>query len=511
MAVVDNQRVAKNTVILYIRTIFVMIISLYTSRIILKALGVGDFGIYQVVGGLVSIFSLISSSLSAAISRYITYEIGSGDHERLKAIFNTSVKIQYLLALIVLIVGEIISIWFIENEMKIPVDKISAARWVLQFSIITFCANIITVPYNACIIAHERMSAFAYLSILEVILKLIVAFMILSITSDRLIFYAGSVALISIVLRLIYYRYCKSKFVECREHGKFDISLFKEMLGFSGWNFLSGSPAILNTQGVTMLINVYFGLAFNTARGLASQVEAAVMQFVGNFTMAINPQITKSYASKQLDDMYILVCRGAKFSSFAMFIMMIPLILEIRPILSLWLGDYPSYTADFARLALIMGFLDCMGSSGYTACMATGKLKKYSLIIAPIGICEFIFSWIAFKCGAPAISTYLIYIVVKLITNIARMFLMKEMIGLSIMMYVKKVYIPVTYVLLLSFASSWLIYCNSKDTFWGISLTILLSVVLTFFFSYFVGMSNNEKHFIYNSIRAKLLKMNKQI
>lgn len=504
MAVVNNQRIAKNTIILYIRTIFVMIISLYTSRIILKALGVDDYGIYQVVGGLVSIFSLISSSLSTAISRYITYEIGSGNRDRLVTIFNTSVKIQYILALIVLIVGEIISIWFIENEMKIPADKISAARWVLQFSILTFCANIITIPYNACIIAHERMSAFAYLSILEVVLKLAVALILLSVAFDRLIFFAASMATISIILRIIYYRYCKSNFEECRGHGKFDISLFKEMLGFSSWNFLSSSPFILNTQGVTMLINVYFGLAFNTARGLASQVEGAVMQFVGNFTMAVNPQITKSYASRQMDDMYLLVCRGAKFSSYAMFIMMIPLILEMRPILDLWLGNYPSYTVDFARLALIMGFLDCMGSSGYTACMATGKLKKYALIIAPIGISEFVLTWIAFKCGAPAISTYIIYVFVKLATNIARMILMKEMIGLPIPMYLRKVYAPISCVLFLSFTSSWLIYYYSDNTILGISFTILLSVLLTIFISYFVGMSKREKQFIDNKIKDKL-------
>lgn len=494
--IVDNKRIVKNTALLYARTLFVMAVSLYTSRVVLRVLGVDDYAIYQVVGGMVAMFSVFSGSLSVSISRYITYEIGTGNLVRLRSIFSTSLRIQYTMAIIVVIVGEILSIWFVEYKMTVPLERLSATRWVLQFSLLTFCVNLINVPYNACIIAHEKMKAFAYIGIIEVILKLCVCFLILIIPFDRLVIYACLLALISIIIRIIYIRYCHRNFEECSGKASFNNELFKELLSFSGWSFFSNSASILNLQGVTMLINVYFGLVYNAARGLATQVESAVMQFVGNFTTAINPQITKSYAAGEKEEMYKLVCRGSKFSCFAMFFMVIPLILEMEPVLKVWLEEVPQHTVIFAQLSLVMGVLDCMGSSGYTACMATGNLRTYALVITPIGYMEFVFTWVLFRLGAPAVSTYILFIGVKSMVNVARMFLLKKMTGLPVPMYIRNVFMPIISVAVLASLPPLMVNCFFNESFVRIILTGLTSFVSIGIVVYMVGMSSIERNMI---------------
>ena len=326
--VINNQRIAKNTFLLYLRTIFVLAVSLYTSRLVLKVLGVDDYGIYQVVGGMVTMFGILSNALSAAISRFITFELGSGNVERLKRLFSTSVVVQYVLAGIVFIIAEVVAIWFMETEMQLPKGREFAAKCVLHCSLFTFCVNLISIPYNACIIAHEHMKAFAYMSVVDVVLKLIACLGVMYTPIDKLISYSIFLAVISISIRILYRFYCKKHFEETRGSIAFDWSMFKEMLGFSGWSFLTNANGILNTQGVNMLINVFFGVTVNASRGISSQVESAVLQFVNNFTMAVNPQIIKSYATGDMQGLYTLVCRGAKFAYFAMFIMVLPLVCE---------------------------------------------------------------------------------------------------------------------------------------------------------------------------------------
>lgn len=502
---VNNKRIAKNTLVLYVRTLLVMVVSLYTSRIVLDVLGVDNYAIYQVVGGLVAMFSVISGSLSASISRYITFEIGTGNLAKLRNIFATSLKIQYALVVIVLIVGEIFSLWFVEYKMTVPAEKLNVTRWVLQFSLLTFCINLISVPYNACIIAHEKMKAFAYISIIEVFLKLGICFLLYAIPYDRLFYYAALLTVLSIGIRILYARYCYRNFEECKGKAQFDKTLFKEMLSFSGWSFFSNSASILNLQGVTMLMNVYFGLVYNAARGLATQVESAVYQFVGNFTTAINPQITKNYAAGKLEEMYKLVCRGSKYSCFAMFVMIVPLIFEMEPVLHIWLGDVPPHTVIFAQLSLVMGVFDCMGSSGFTACMATGKLKTYALVITPIGFCEFIFTWILFFLGAPAVSTYILFIFVKFAVNVARMFLLKKMTGLPIRMYLKDVFAPIFGVAALSIILPAVVVLSLDSSFFRIILTGIVSILSVMTFTYLIGMTKGERNVITQKVLTRFI------
>ena len=502
----NNKRIAKNTIVLYIRTLFVMLISLYTSRVILEVLGVEDYGIYQVVGGVVAMFSVISSSLSSAVSRFLTFEIGHGDKDKLKKIFSTSITIQLVIAVIIFILSEVIGIWFMETKMQIPPDRLNAAKWVFHCSVFTFCINLLSVPYNACIIAHERMTAFAYISIFEVVCKLAICYLLIISPFDKLICYAILMMLLSFVIRIIYNVYCNRHFEESGIKLCFDKSIFKEMLGFSWWNFFNSTAYILNNQGVNMLINIYFGVVVNAARGIALQVENAVLNFVNNFTTAINPQITKSYASGDLTNMHNLVCRGAKFSYFSMLLLALPIIIEAEQILNMWLVDIPDYAVIFVQLSLIMGMCDSIGKSGYTACMATGKLRKYSIIITSIGILEFPLAWVLFAMGGSPEYAYYTYIAVKATVLIARMFLLENMVKLKVSMYMRNVFLPIILTTIVALILPIIAYTYMESGIQRFIIVTLLSVVSVSLSTIYIGMTSGERKSIVNGIIKKFRK-----
>ena len=343
----NNKRIAKNTLLLYFRMLLLMVVSLYTSRVVLNALGVEDFGIYNVVGGVVAMFTVISGSLSAAISRFITFELGKGDGEGLKNTFSAAVTIQLLLSLVIVLLIESVGVWFLNAKMTIPADRLAAANWVLQFSIVTFVINLVSVPYNATIIAHERMSAFAYISIFEAVGKLAVAFLITVSPIDRLVFYAVLMCAVAVSVRLMYGRYCKRHFTECTYRFRWDKELLRRMSGFAGWNFIGAASAVLRDQGGNIVINLFAGPAVNAARGISVQVNNAVTGFVQNFMTALNPQITKSYASGDRDYMMTLIYQGARLSFYMLLLLSLPVLVNTHYILGLWLKTVPGHTVLF--------------------------------------------------------------------------------------------------------------------------------------------------------------------
>ena len=435
----NDKRIAKNTIYLYFRTSIILLVNLYMSRVILDNLGITDYGVYNAVGGVIAMFSVVSGALSSSISRFITFELGKGNSQRLHNIFSSSLIIQVCIAFLIILISEPIGIWFLNNHMNIPPDRIIAANWVLQCSLITFCINLIAVPYNACIIAHERMSAFAYISVLEAILKLLVAFILPVILFDKLIIYAILLVAVALIVRGAYSIYCKRNFDECHYKFIYDKKLLKEMTGFAGWNFLTNTAYIFNTQGVNILINLYFGVALNAARGIATQVEGAVMQFVNNFTMALNPQITKSYAQGNKQEMFSLVCLGSKFSCFLMMFFAIPLIFEADYILSLWLKNVPLHTVTFVQLSVIAAIIDKMGITCTTACLATGKAKDYTIWISIVGSLMFFLTWICFFAGFAPESAYISYMITYVLVNAARLIMMKKLHSFPISMFIKEV------------------------------------------------------------------------
>ncbi|MCI9285906.1 MAG: lipopolysaccharide biosynthesis protein, partial [Muribaculaceae bacterium] len=366
-ASVKNKRIAKNTLLLYVRTFFTMCVSLFTSRLTLEALGVDNFGIYNVVGGLVGMFSIISGSITGSISRYLTYGIGKGDIEKLKVLFSTSVNVLLILSGIIILLGETIGIWFLTHKLNIPENQMYAAHWVLQCSLLAFVLGLISIPYNAAIVAHEKMNVFAYMTILDVLFRLGIVYTLFVTPFDRLITYSVFLVCVGLIMRLIYGIYCTRHFAECHYERVFDKGIFKDMSSFAGWTFLGNTSYLLNTQGVNMIINVFFGVALNAARGIVTQVEGAVMTLVNNFTTAFTPQITKSYAEGNMSYVHSLVCRGTKFSIFLLLFIIVPLIIEAPVVLSLWLKEVPPYTATFLRLSLCCNALLLMGNASLTA------------------------------------------------------------------------------------------------------------------------------------------------
>ena len=502
----NNKRIAKNTLMLYFRMILLMLISLYTSRVNLNALGVEDYGIYNVVGGVVAMFSLISGRLSSAISRFITFELGRGDHQRLKDIFSASVTIQLVLSLLIIVLLETIGLWFLNTHLVIPAERLKAANWVFQFSVLTFVINLISVPYNACIIAHEKMSAFAYISILEAAGKLAVALLIVHSPIDRLIFFAAMLCGIAVLLRLVYGWYCTHHFSECHYHPRWDGQLLRQMFSFAGWNFIAGSAGLINNTGVNVMMNLFFGVTVNAARGVATQVNAHVYQFVTNFTMALNPQITKSYAQGDFTYMHSLVCRGAKFSYFLILIFLIPICLEAHQILHLWLGIVPDYAVPFVQLTLMCTAINVLSSTIITSIHATGNIRRFMIIVGAVEITNFPLVYIAFRLGASPLVAYYIYIVIYFILMFLRFYLTKDLIHMKASLFIKGVYLKALIVTLLAaILPVALRLAMTEETLLRFLLVCLVSFASSFAIIYYVGLEAEERGMIMRMIRKKIL------
>lgn len=508
----NNKRIAKNTAMLYFRMLFTMAVTLYTSRIILNTLGVEDYGIYNVIGGFVSMFAVLSGSLSTSISRYLTFELGKNNLDKLKGIFSTGLTIQSSMAIIVLVVGEIIGLWFLNNKMTIPPERIYAANWVLHFCLFSFCINLLTVPFNAVIIAHERMEAFAYLSIFEVSLKLIIVYLLAISPVDKLISYVSLLLCVHVIMCTIYSVYCNKKFEECRLQLNCDKYLLKEMSSFAGWNFFGSAAYIFNNQGVNMLMNVFFGVTVNASRGIAAQVDAAVRQFINSFTTAVNPQITKSYASGDFDYMHMLICRSSKFSAFLMLFFAIPIILEAQEILTIWLGIVPEYASIFLQLTIINTFFDCVFSNAlYTSMMATGKIKKYQIVITICGFIVFPITWLLFKIGSPPQTAYIVYGIVYLNLIFVRLYLLKDLIRLKPIVFITRVILPFIPVMIASLILPLVVVYYMNAGVVRLLIVCFISSVSTALIEYSIGLSVHERAFFKrkftNVILAKINKI----
>lgn len=498
----NNKRIAKNTLLLYVRMLFMMAVSLYTSRVILHTLGVEDFGIYNVVGGVVAMFSVISGSLSSAISRFITYELGKGDKEKLIRIFSSSVTIQIALGLIIGILAESVGIWFLNTQMTIPVSRMYAANWVFQLSILTFIINLISVPYNAAIIAHERMSAFAYISILEVISKLIIVYLLWISPIDKLIFYAILMTTVALIIRFVYGYYCKRHFEECIYHFVFDKELLKKMFGFAGWNFIGAASAVLRDQGGNIVINLFCGPTVNAARGVAYQVNNAISGFVSNFMMALNPQITKSYASGDRAYMMTLIYQGARLSFYILLLFSLPVIINVHYILSLWLNIVPEHTTSFVQLVLIFAMSESISNPLITAMLATGNIRNYQIVVGGLQMMNLPISYFLLRNGCIPEAVLIVAICISQCCLAARLYMLRGMIGLSVREYIGKVYVNVLVVTILSAIIPFVLSFCLKETFVNFFIICVIAILCTFTVMYFVGCNKKERQFILSKIIA---------
>ncbi len=506
----NNKRIAKNTLLLYIRMLFMMVVSLYTSRVVLNALGVEDFGIYNVVGGVVAMFSMLSGSLSAAITRFITYELGTGNKENLKKIFSSSVTIQIGLAVLIILLAEAIGVWFLNVKMNIPDSRMVAANWVFQFSILTFAINLISVPYNASIIAHERMSAFAYISILEATGKLAIAFLIVISPIDKLIFYAILMCAVALIVRFAYGAYCKKHFEECTYHFIFDKDLLKRMFGFAGWNFIGASSAVLRDQGGNVVINLFCGPTVNTARGIAFQVNNAISGFVTNFMTALNPQITKSYASGDRDYMMTLIYQGARLSFYMLLLLSLPVLVNTHYILSLWLKIVPDHAVLFVQLVLIFAMSESISNPLITAMLATGKIRNYQLIVGGLQLMNLPVSYVLLRMGVFPEIVIVVAIAISQCCLSARLLMLRGMIGLSVRKYLKKVYINVLIVTVIAAILPFWLTNVLTESFMNFILLSLATLICTGVTIYYVGCNKAERQFVLNKLYTLRNKLNKR-
>lgn len=509
----NNRRIAKNTLMLYFRTMLMMCITLYTSRVVLSTLGIEDFGLYNVVGGVVIMFQMLSSSLSTAISRFITYELGKNYQtdessieadQRLNTIFTTAVNIQILIGFVLVVVTEVLGVWILENYLNIPSGRMDAANWVLQCSIITFFINLISVPYNATIIAHERMSAYACISILEAVLKLLIVYMLYVSPWDKLKSYAVLLLVVSIIVRFIYSAYCSRNFVEARYRFVLDRKQFRQMISFASWNFLGSVCGTLNTQGVNMLMNIYFGVTMNAARGIAVQVETAVSTFASNFTMALNPQITKNYASGNVWEMIKLVERGTKYSFFIMYLFVVPITIETEMLLKIWLGEIPDHTVIFVRFSIFATLINMMANSVITAIQATGNIKRYVLEVNFVSAFVFPLTLLAYYYGLNVCMAYVILIFIRLCLHIIRLLNMRKLVDFSMRNFICEVWGRSIVVAVTSFVIPILLYMNMVQNVMSFFIIVAVSLLSTSLCIWVFGMNRQERNFISEQITRKV-------
>lgn len=450
---VNNKRIAKNTLFLYIRMMIQLLIGLYTSRVILHALGITDFGIYNVIGGVVAIFSFISGSMNTATNRYLAFELGSKNFNRIKMrqVFCTALVIHFIIVFIFLLLSEIVGIYYINNLMVLPVDKINTSLWLLQFSLVTCMVQIISVPYNAAIVAHERMGAFAYIAILEAVLQLSIALYIDNLYHvDRLLFYGLLIMLAQIIIRIIYGYYCARHFEETKGKWSFDRELSKEITKFAFW-IMNGSLAVVGyTQGLNLLLNYFFGPAVNAARGLAVTIQTKMMAFCANFQTAVTPQIIKNYSDGRLDYMHSLIYHSSIYSYYLVLLLSLPIIIETKSFLSIWLIDVPEYTVEFVRLSLCVGLIESLRSPLNSSIHATGNIKRFQLIEGTANLLIFPLSWFSLYLGGSPVAVFIVQLLMFIFIQGIRVKLVCPVIGMRINYYVRQVVWPIMKVTLIS-------------------------------------------------------------
>jgi O-antigen/teichoic acid export membrane protein len=477
-----------------------MVVSLYTSRVLLNALGVSDFGTYNVVGGLVAMFSLISSSLSGSVSRFITYELGKGgDPQNVRRIFSTSLLIHIGLAVVVILAMETIGVWFLNAKMVIEPERLGAANWVFQGSMVSFVFGILGIPYNATIIAHEKMSAFSYITILQVVLNLFNVIFIAYAPGnfDRLICYALLTVGVSVLIQLVYMVYCRRKFEECYSLKLiWDNSIWKEIAGFSLWNFIGGVASRLKWDGVNLLLNLFFGTVVNAARGISSSVNNAVFAFAGNFMTAMTPQITKSYAAGDKEYMFSLVNKGSRFCYYILLILILPIMCETNFILTIWLKHFPEHTINFTRLALILSLCDILSEPLIKAQLATGKVKYYQLTVGLFLMLNLPVSYLFLKFGFTPEIVFVVAIAISVISLYLRLLFFKHYTGMYISVFLTNVFFKVLAVSLLSAIIPVFICYFMQDSWARLLLVLLVSVICSCVTTFYVGCSKQEREFI---------------
>ena len=500
----NNKRIAKNTIMLYIRMFISMVVGLYTSRVVLATLGVEDYGIYGVVGGVVGMMGFLNASMSGATSRFLTFELGKGDKDRLAKTFSSALIVHIAIAIIVFILAETVGLWFLCNKLNIPEGRMEAAHWVYQFSILATMLSITQVPYNATIIAHEKMDVYAYMEILNVSLKLLIVYLLCIGNFDKLILYASLMLAVSILIMMVYRIYAIRHFPEAHFHWIWDKTYLRPLLSFSGWDLYGNACVIARQQGTNFLINIFYGVVFNAASGIATTVQGTISGLAFNIILAFRPQIIKQYAKGNVEDMSKLVGNAVCFTTILFGCMSIPLLLETHYIMKAWLGVIPEKSEIFCQILLIASFLGLLNNIWNTCIHATGKIKEISIFSGTFFLISLPIIYVVFQFKAPVESAYLVFILSIVFVNVSNLLIIKKKIPKLKLNFVFLNYIKVIIVLMASYYITSLFKAQMQETFIRLLVDCFICWIIIFASSFIFILNKKQKKSIISKICPKL-------
>jgi len=508
MPPINKSRIAKNTALLYFRMLLTMMITLYTTRVVLQVLGAEDYGTYGAVAAVVLMFGFLSGTMATAAQRFFAIELGVENHSKLKQIFSINVLIFIGLALIIFFLAETAGLWFFRVKMDIPPHRMEAAAWVYQFAIFSFMVRIITTPYLAIITAREQMQVYAYLSIFEVVFKLGIVFLLIYFPSaDKLILYAILLFIVEILISAAYILYGTLKFPECKVKYYWNKTMFNEVFGFAGWNVIGALAMAIRSQGITMLLNTFFGVLVIAARSIAFQIYSALNLFAFNFFTAVRPQIIKSYSADNEDksgEMMKLVFQSSKFCYYLLLVLSIPILIETKSILHIWLKEVPEYTLIFTRLIIINSILESLANPFLASIQATGKIKMYQIITGSIVLMNLPVSYLFLKFGAPPQSTLLIVIAITILAHFSRIYFMNKLLRMNILNYFKQVILPISAVTILAIVLPLFYYYSFSVSFWRLVGVCTVSLITSAFIIYYVGLTKSERKGLRGFVLSKV-------
>ncbi len=500
----NNKRIVKNTLFLYLRMFVMMLTALFTSRIILDVLGSADYGLNNVIGGVVVLFSFLNNALISATQRYLNFYIGKQDYKKTNVVFCMSMNTYFLLSILFILLCETIGVWFVDTQLNIPLDRMYAARWVYQFTVLQFIVGLLRVPYNASIIAYERMNFYAYMSLIEVIVKLVVVYLLYITPYDKLIFLSFLYTIIPIFITIIYKIYCNKCFVTTKYRTIWDKVAFKEMFSFSGWSLFGSLANLASQQGLNILINIFYGVTVNAAAGIANQVSSNVYQFISNFQTAFQPQIVKTYAAKEMERFHKLIFQTSKFSYYLIIVLVLPILFTIDGILKIWLKEVPEYTAIFCRLILILLSTEALTAPLWMSVQATGKIRSYQILMACLIFLNFPIAYVALAIGLPVYSVWCVRILVNIFVIGARCIYMKKKLDFPLFLYFKKVMLPILNVTLLALPIPILLYYTIHGFWQNLIIVGIVTFIVTILDIYYIGMNIQEKEMVSNMILKKI-------
>lgn len=500
----NNKRIAKNTLFLYLRMFVMMLTALFASRIVLDVLGAADYGLNNIIGGVVVLFSFLNSALLSATQRFLNFHLGRQDYKQTNVVFCMSMNTYILLSVIVVLLGETVGLWFVNTQLNIPSERMYAAQWVYQFTLIQFVISLLRVPYNATIIAYERMNFYAYISLIEVIAKLLVVYLLYITTFDKLIFYSFLYTIIPLLVAYIYKVYCNRSFDTTKYKRIWDKVAFKEMFSFSGWSLFGSLANLAAQQGLNILINIFYGVTVNAAAGIANQVSTNVYGFISNFQTAFQPQIVKTYAAKEVERFYKLIFQTSKFSYFMVLVLVLPILFTIDGILDVWLKKVPEYTAIFCRLILIFLSIEAITAPLWMSVQATGRIRNYQILMASLIFLNFPIAYVVLKMGLPVYTVWIVRIIVNLVVMAARCMYMNVKMNFPLIAYLQKVILPIFTVTLVVLPVPILLYYTIHGFWQNLIIVGLGTFTTTVLVIYFVGMNIHERNMARNMLLKKI-------